>query len=247
MKRSKSGNCRRYILLGLFSVAMAALEAIVVIYLRQLYYPQGFGFPLAPASLQMVFTEWLREAATIVMLLVIGALAGKGFLQGFFCFLYTFAVWDIFYYVWLKILINWPPSLLTGDLLFLIPVPWASPVLAPVIFSLALIVISVSLVALQGKGYSVRVKAYEWCLVLLGAFLVWFTFIKDYAGLIIRENGLANIGSLAKNERFWKAVAQFEPPSYDWYMFALGEIIIISVFASIVRRAKRGRSTQSPH
>jgi hypothetical protein len=126
-----AGSCRRYVLLGLFSVAMAALEAIVVIYLRQLYYPQGFSFPLAPASLPIVFTEWLREATTIVMLFIMGESRRQRIPQGFFCFLYAFAMWDIFYYVWLKILINWPPSLLTWDLLFLIPVPWVSPVLAP--------------------------------------------------------------------------------------------------------------------
>jgi hypothetical protein len=101
---------------------MGFLEAIVVVYLRQLYFPEGFDFPLNPIPPKILAIEWLREITTLVMLVSIGIIAGKNFLQRFSYFLYCFAVWDIFYYVALKLLLNWPPSLLTWDLLFLFPV-----------------------------------------------------------------------------------------------------------------------------
>ena len=127
---------RTFVWLGIFSVAMAFLEAIVVVYLRQLYYPQGFDFPLSPLAPKTIAMEWLREIATIIMLVAVGAIAGKNPLQKFASFLYSFAVWDIFYYVGLKLILDWPSSLLTWDILFLFPVRWIGPVLAPVICSL---------------------------------------------------------------------------------------------------------------
>ncbi len=97
---------RILILLGTFSIAMGALEAIVVVYLREIYYPQGFEFPLILLSPKIFFVECLRELSTIVMLIMVGVIAGKNSLQRFSYFLFAFAVWDIFYYVWLKVLLN---------------------------------------------------------------------------------------------------------------------------------------------
>src|SRR5580700_10847047 len=114
-----------------FSIAMGFLEAAVVIYLRKMYYPNGFHFPLTVVEPDIGLTEFLREAATVIMLLAIGILTGKNTSQKFGIFLFCFAIWDIFYYVFLKMLIGWPASLLDWDILFLIPVPWVGPVLAP--------------------------------------------------------------------------------------------------------------------
>ncbi len=86
---------------------MGFLEAIVVVYLRQIYHPQGFDFPLGAVSPIMLSFEWLREIATIVMLVALAALAATNFLQKFCYFLYSFAVWDIFYYLGLKLLLDW--------------------------------------------------------------------------------------------------------------------------------------------
>ncbi|MFN3876453.1 MAG: hypothetical protein ACK4L7_11140, partial [Flavobacteriales bacterium] len=84
-------------------------------------------------------TEVWREAATLLMLLAPAALVARSALERFAWFCYGFGVWDIFYYVWLKALIGWPGSLLSPDLLFLIPVPWVGPVWAPCAVSLGLI------------------------------------------------------------------------------------------------------------
>ena len=114
---------RTCIIVTILSIAMGFLECAVVIYMREILYPGGFEFPLAAIEGDLALTEILREAATMVMLLAIGLMAGRNRSERFAWFLYSFAVWDIFYYVFLKILIGWPSSLLTWDILFLIPMP----------------------------------------------------------------------------------------------------------------------------
>jgi len=121
-----------------YAVAMAYVESAAVVYLRGIYYPHGFEFPLTPMSPSMAAIEIGREAAPIVMLLGVAALAGEDRWERFLAFCFSFGVWDLFYYGWLWTFIRWPPSLFTWDVLFLIPVPWAGPVLAPVLISVAL-------------------------------------------------------------------------------------------------------------
>jgi hypothetical protein len=50
-------------------------------------------------------------------------------------FLWTFAIWDIVYYAALWATVRWPLSLSDPDVLFLIPVPWFSPVWFPLLVS----------------------------------------------------------------------------------------------------------------
>lgn len=85
--------------LTLFSIAMGFMETAVVVYLRKIYYPGGFHFPLVPISSDIALIEFIREAATLIMLFGIGALTGKTVSQKFAFFIYCFAIWDIFYYV----------------------------------------------------------------------------------------------------------------------------------------------------
>ena len=106
----------------IFAVCMGIFESAIVIYIRELYYPSGFGFPLVPIEPKIAITELLRELASLFMLLSVGVLVGKNLSQRFAWFIYTFAVWDIVYYVFLYLILQWPESLLTWDILFLIPV-----------------------------------------------------------------------------------------------------------------------------
>src|SRR5674476_343996 len=129
----------------LFSVAMGMLESSVVIYLRELYYPAGFQFPLKATSYIVAVTEIFRELATLIMLLGIGVLAGKNKHERFAWFIYSFAIWDIFYYLFLFLIINWPVSLLDWDVLFLLPVMWVGPVWSPVLLSLLMIILAQSI------------------------------------------------------------------------------------------------------
>src|SRR4030042_7126972 len=123
---------KKIFFLTIFGIAMGFLESVVIVYLRQLYYPEGFGFPLKEVIWGGLFLEYLREIATIVILLTVSLIAGRMPYERFSYFLYCFGIWDIFYYIGLKVLLNWPSSLLTWDILFLIPVVWLAPVLAPI-------------------------------------------------------------------------------------------------------------------
>lgn len=90
-----------------------------------------------------------------------------------FLFPFYFCNLGYFYYVFLKLTLNWPQSLLTWDILFLIPVPWVGPVLAPVICSLTMILISCTIVFTEEQGYIVTMKVWDWVLMLLGAFIIF--------------------------------------------------------------------------
>lgn len=230
---------RKYFLIGLFAVAMGALEAIVVVYLRQLYYPVGFDFPLTMLTPKMVSVEWLREFATLVMLITIGMIAGNNSLQRFAWFLYSFAVWDIFYYAWLKVLLNWPSSLLTWDILFLIPVPWVGPVLAPVICSLTMILLGALILYLQHKELAFRIKPVEWSLIILGAIVILVTFLWDYSAIILNDGLLSKFWVLANDTVLLKNILMYIPTYYNWIAFSLGEVLILTAMAFMYRRAKR--------
>ncbi len=229
---------RMFILTGLFAIAMGFLEAIVVVYLRELYYPNGFSFPLQTMPADILSVELVREICTMVMLLTIALIAGKNKLQKFAWFIYCFAVWDIFYYVGLKLFLNWPPSLMTWDLLFLIPVAWVGPVLAPVICSLTMILLAACIVVLQEKGYDVRIKLSEWGLIFGGAVIIFIAFIWDHSRLIIREGFLGDYFNLLDNPRFNQVMAQYKPEYFIWPLFIVGEIIILSGITLMVIRIK---------
>jgi hypothetical protein len=158
--------------LTIFSIAMGFMESAIVIYLRELFYPEGFRFPLTPISPSLSVVELLREAATIIMLACMGVIAGKSTAQRFSFFLYCFAVWDIFYYVFLKLFLGWPESLLTFDILFLIPVLWVGPVLAPCILSVTMIVLLLTAVYFHERDIAVTISRREWMLLICGTVVV---------------------------------------------------------------------------
>ena len=154
---------RTLLIISLFSVAMGFLESAVVVYLRDILYPGGFDFPLSPIPVDLAVTELLREVATLVMLVTIGILVSNRFSTGFAWFIYSFAIWDIFYYVFLKLLLGWPESLFTWDVLFLIPTTWTGPVLSPVLVSLSMILLAlVILLRVVDRGQLHRFAPYCW-------------------------------------------------------------------------------------
>ena len=230
---------KNFFALATFGVAMGFLEAVVVVYLRLLFYPEGFAFPLRPMSPALLSIESLREISTIVMLITVSILAGSGFLRRFSFFLIIFGVWDIFYYVWLKALVNWPSTLLDWDVLFLIPVIWTGPVLAPVICSGTMIALGGYFLVLLNKGYSVRMRRSEWFLMGIGTLLIFFTFVWDFAYLIIKEGFSSRFWSLGADPEFQSYVTAFVPSSYNWPLFIMGEVLILSALVSLGRRAKQ--------
>jgi hypothetical protein len=142
----------KLLLLAIFGIAMAHLEGVVVVYLRKV-----LGMLDSESNLESVEKfpkrflniEMTREAATIIMLVVIAYLTGGSWIEKGVFFLWTFAFWDLFYYLSLYILIKWPPKLTTIDVLFLIPKPWIAPVWFPISISGTTILI-IAILAVTG-------------------------------------------------------------------------------------------------
>ena len=81
---------------------------------------------------------------------------------------------------------GWPPSLLTWDILFLIPVPWIGPVLAPVLVSVGLIVGSLLLLEAQ-RGQRLHFPGRLWGLAVTGGALVLLSFMLDAQVVLAQE------------------------------------------------------------
>lgn len=222
-----------------YGVGMALLEAVVVVYLRELYYPQGFSFPLAAMDWTIYAIEILREAGTLLMLVCVSALAAVDFHTWFAYFLFNFAVWDIFYYVWLKVLLDWPANLMEWDVLFLIPITWDGPVLAPLLCTVAMIVLAGIMLHHHRQEQSVRFKAREWLLLVAGAGLVFASFIWNYTTLMLEGGYFHSIQDLSANPAFQQAVAEFVPPSFQWPLFLCGYAIIWLAIVWIATRLKK--------
>ena len=128
--------------LAAFAVAMAFVEAAVVVYLREII-GAGPVFPMKEIPALLLVVEVGRETATIVMLVSVAVLSVRGGLRRMGAFLLAFAIWDIFYYVWLYATIGWPAGLADWDVLFLIPVPWVGPVWSVLLLGTGMIAFSV--------------------------------------------------------------------------------------------------------
>lgn len=203
---------------GAFGVAFGYVEAAVVVYLRLHYYPGGFTFPLAEMPWHVALTEITREAATIIMLAAVSWLAGKRFLARFAYFAFAFAVWDIFYYIFLKVILDWPPSPFTWDVLFLIPLPWLAPVLAPIIVSLCLIGASVIILRREETGRPLAIGARQWVVSGIGGALIIVSF-------------LTNPGA---------AFQQRIPEPFNWLLFAAGLLVGIGAFVRALHGHPKG-------
>jgi hypothetical protein len=206
----------------LFGISFGYVEAVVVVYLRTIYEPirlrvhpaQAVGdlFPLmtheelratAPERVRLGGAEVVREAATLLMLSGVALAAAGKWKLWLPAFAIAFGAWDLFYYVFLKMLVGWPASLLTWDVLFLIPVPWAAPILAPAIVSVSIILMG--LIALR---WSVRMTVIHCIVLALGGFLIVLSFVWDSSNIM--AGGL--------------------PHPFAWVVFAPGEILGVSAF-----------------
>jgi len=174
-----NGIARRIVWVSVFAITFAFVEASVVVYLRALYYPAGFEFPLRLVTLSHLQVELARETATLGMLVSVAALAGRVRWEQFGYFLVAFGVWDIFYYVWLKVALDWPSALTDWDVLFLLPLPWIGPVMAPVLISLVMIVCGVHLVKRLRAGKHFAPRLITWSLSIIATAVILYSFIHD--------------------------------------------------------------------
>ena len=176
---------RRLLWLTIFVTAMAQLEATVVVYLRELFYPEGFEFPLEIIRGRIAWVEVGREVATVVMLVAVAKLAApRDAWRQFAAFLWAFGLWDVLYYAWLWVMLGWPESLLTWDVLFLIPLPWIGPCLAPMLIAAIMMASGIVLESLRDRQRAVRVHRAEWGITIGGALALIAIFVSDAAAVI---------------------------------------------------------------
>lgn len=192
----------------LFSAAFGFLEAAVVVYLRELWYPQGFTFPIKIISGGIINAEYWREAATLIMIFSAACIAGKTRLQRFAYFMLIFGVWDIIFYLALKIMLGWPASIMDYDLLFLLPAPWTGPVLAPVIISASMITAGIILIKFIDNGIKPYQTRAVWFFEITGGIIIFISFIASAQDV---ANGVY-------------------PSHFSWAVFLAGWLISLSPF-----------------
>ncbi len=234
----KSALIRKLWIVIAFAIAMGFLEAIVVVYIREIYYPEGFSFPLKLIPPKIFTIELVRELATLVMLVSIGMLAGKTKPEKFAWFLFSFGIWDITYYAALKIFLDWPASLLTWDILFLVPVTWIGPVLAPVICSITMILFGLLIIIPENKNQYVKPSCLAWSLIILGALIIFTSFILDYTLLMVSEGYFMKDGPSLFNPGFIEAVTSYIPHKFNWGLFIIGEVLILLGMIQMIFQAK---------
>lgn len=218
---------KRILWLTMFSIAMGLLESAVVVYLRELYYPDGFTFPLQIVSRTVAVTEFLRELATLIMLVSVGYLTGKNFNQRFACFIYSFAIWDIFYYVFLYLIIGWPSSLFTWDVLFLLPTMWTGPVVAPIITSLSMIILALFILFFNEKNKDIKLSKKEWLMLTAGSIIVVTGFIQEFVIYLHNYFSWSEIIlKLFSNNELILSM-KFVPYNFPWLTYCVGQGIIL--------------------
>lgn len=243
----KNSETNRFVLTALFALAMGSLEAIVAWYLRLLYYPTGFSFPIVSMPEVVLLAEMVRETATIVMIASVALIAGNNKIQRASLFFFIFGIWDICYYLGLKILTGWPDSLFTWDILFLVPFPWTAPVLAPVICSLLFVAFGGTVFIMNSRGFEFTPGWRDALPVSAGLVIILITFLSD-CFKVIRDAAGAAGHSFLPGRDVADAISRYVPERYNWMLFLTGTGIIIISFLIFLRRTiARNHSKQRYH
>jgi len=203
---------KRWITVIVYAVAMALVEAAVVTYLRMLIGstdPYRAGALAVPDWIKR--TELVRELATLVMLGTVAWLAGRDWRTRLGYFLIAFGVWDIFYYLFLAPISGWPRSIFAWDVLFLIPLPWWGPVLAPVSIAALMIVLGTQITQLGKLDHAQWPGLIAWSCCIAGAMLALYAFMSD-----------------AIHAPKWDAdtLTNILPVSFNWPLFLLALVLM---------------------
>ena len=194
------------ILIIIFALAFAYVEASVVVYLRVMYSISDLlmDFPTVPD--QYTIIEIGREASTIIILAIIGWIAGKQKQDKIGYAIFAFGLWDIFYYGWLYIFIGWPKTLFDWDVLLLIPLPWWGPVLAPIIISVLLVISGYLATSFAEKGIFVKLSLFDWIIIFLCVILALYVFMNGSIHALL--SGI-------------DAVNKVRPNNFNWHLFLI--------------------------
>lgn len=206
-----------------FAIAFAWVEGSVVVYLREIYFDGSFHFP--------IFTEWEggkfvvdkltwielgREIATILMLVAVGCAAGKNALQKFCFFMIAFGIWDVFFYIWLWVMVRWPESLMTWDILFFIPLPWVGPVITPILIALAMAAAGSLIIYYEKKGCVIHWCWYDWAIELSCGLLMIIAFCWDWKNIMRIPDGVLRDGI---------------PNPFAWWLYVPAYLFSVIYFA----------------
>ncbi|MBV8550570.1 MAG: hypothetical protein JOY54_04665 [Acidobacteriaceae bacterium] len=232
--RSKFDFARTVAGLVLFSIAFGYVEGAVVVYLRSVYLPLRMHFypgaltsevfpllsldqlrALGPENTLLLSIEYARELATLLMLAGVATVAARNVRHGVAAFLFCFGIWDVVFYFSLKLLLDWPASLFAWDILFLVPVPWVGPVLAPMLVSISMIAAGLLVLWREHNNDPVHINAMRWSLIILGGTVIVAAFVWDFHNTL-------------------KGAA---PATFHWEVFALGEAIGLLAFTAALRRS----------
>jgi hypothetical protein len=187
-----SGERARLSTVLVFAIAMAWVEAACVYYLRVMVDRidpyQANPLPLRGA---IGHVELVREAATLLMLATLGMVAGRTWHARWGYTAIAFGVWDIFYYVFLRMMTGWPRSLFDWDILFLLPLPWWGPVIAPLLIALLMTVGGSLAIRSAFAGPPSSFTRTLWRFQAFGIALALYVFMADsfaavYHGLDVR-------------------------------------------------------------
>ena len=219
----------------IYAVAMGILEGAVVVYLRRLYFPAGFRFPMRSVETDIMIVELWREIATMAMLLSVGMIAGRNRSERFAYFIYTFGLWDLVYYGFLKYSLGWPESLFTWDILFLMPVPWVGPVLAPCLVAATMCGIAVTAIWATERGLDARMTNRERGLLILGALIIILACTIEWT----QTKGPTLWMNLTQSRDLLYGLGDYVPQVYPWWIFLIGEALGLVSWYRYARRLKQ--------
>ena len=195
-----------------FAVAMAWVEAASVFYIRTLVDRiEPYQTNPLPIDGALGNVELWREASTLVMLTTLGMLAGRTWRRRAGYAALAFGVWDIFYYVFLRLISGWPRTLLDWDILFLLPLPWWGPVLAPVTIALVMIVWG-TLATRSGADDAVNTP-WTWTLAWAGIVVALAVFMIDAWRALPQGRD---------------AVLRVLPTTFNWPLFSVAVLLMAS-------------------
>jgi hypothetical protein len=209
-----------WFLVATFAVAMAWVEAACVYDLRVLVDRlEPYQSNPLPMSGALGGIELVREAATLVMLAAVGGLAGRTARARLAYMAIAFGLWDIFYYVWLKVMCDWPTSPFDWDVLFLLPLPWWGPVIAPASIALLMIVWGTLATASPDPAPGSGSESRLWPVAAVGAVLALYVFMAD--SLRTLPYGL-------------EAVRTVLPKTFNWSMFLVALAMMAAPLAPMI-------------
>ncbi len=225
MKQIKEDH-RRWLTVVVYAAAMAWVESAVVYYLRTMIDRiEPYQSNPLPVIGCLGPIELAREVATLVMLLTVGMLAGRTWRSRLGYAAIAFGVWDIFYYVFLKLMCGWPHSLLDWDILFLLPLPWWGPVLAPVLIAVLMILWGTLATRLERPHESSLSSWRAWGLNALGAALALYVFMAD--ALRVADGGVPALRTLL-------------PAHFNWPLFCVALTLMSAPVIQLGRASLNG-------